>query len=193
MNRLLFSILCPSMLALFLACSFSPSDARIGIDAPSFQQYTADAPVPPGQQPTPTSVGDFLDHRCGSLDCHGNPQRNLQLWGCDGQRLPVEGGVAAQNHPGCLVSGGVPTTPEEYYASYRSLVALEPAVMSEVVKAGPKGNPDLLTFVRKARGEEAHTGGTLVMPGDDGDICMTAWLIGPSNTAACASAIASTP
>ena len=186
MTKLLFSILGPSAVALFLACSFPPSDARIGIDAPSFQQYTADAPQL-------TSVGDFLDHRCGSLDCHGNPQRNLQFWGCDGQRLPVEGGIAAQNHPGCLISGGMNTTAEEYYASYRSLVALEPAVMSEVVKAGAKGNPDLLTFVRKARGEESHTGGMLVTPGDDGDICMTAWLIGPSNTAACASAIATTP
>jgi hypothetical protein len=191
MKKSLLPILGALFLALFLACSFPPSDARIGIDAPSFQQFTASAPTLPGQ--SPASVGDFLDHRCGSLDCHGNPQRNLQFWGCDGQRLPVEGGIAAQNHPGCLISGGVNTTGPEYYASYRSLVALEPAVMSEVVKAGAKGNPDLLTFVRKARGEEAHTGGTLVMPGDVGDLCMTAWLTGPSNTAACASAIASTP
>jgi hypothetical protein len=115
------------------------------------------------------------------------------MWGCFGQRLPVDGGLAAQNIPACRAAGGVDTTPAEYEASYRSLVGLEPAVMSEVVAAGPKGNPDLLTYVRKARGEESHKGGVLVTPGDDQDVCFTAWLTGPSNTAACASAIATTP
>jgi hypothetical protein len=192
MTRILFAILCPCALALALytGCTFAPSNARIGIDAPSFEQFTAND----GTMPL-TSAADFFDHRCGSLDCHGNPQRNLQFWGCDGQRLPVDAGpgVDAAVYPGCRASGGVNTTPAEYEASYRSLVGLEPTVMSAVVQAGPKGNPDLLTFVRKARGEESHKGGMLVTPGDDQDICMTAWLTGPSNTAACASAIATTP
>jgi hypothetical protein len=65
--------------------------------------------------------------------------------------------------------------------------------MSEVVSAGPNGNPELLTFVRKARGEESHKGGMLVAPGDLGDLCITSWLLGPSDTKACAEAIALTP
>lgn len=175
-------------LALYPGCTFAPSNARIGIDAPSFEAFTAD------DMNTPlTSVADYMDHRCGSLDCHGSPVRNLQFWGCEGQRLPLSGGLAAQNHPGCQSTGGVNTTLAEYQASYRSLVGLEPAVMSAVVKAGANGNPDLLTYVRKARGEEDHKGGMLVTPGDDGDLCITEWLIGPPNTAACAAAIASTP
>jgi hypothetical protein len=186
-TKLLLGLLLTSALAsLGASCSFAPSDARIGIDAPSFGQFILDD----GAMKL-TSAADFFDHRCGSLDCHGNPQRNLQFWGCFGQRLRVDGGP--QLYPGCASSGGVDTTIEEYEASYRSLVGLEPAVMSEVVQAGPKGNPDLLTFVRKARGEEDHKGGTLVTPGDSQDLCMTAWLTGPSNTAACANAIATTP
>jgi hypothetical protein len=171
------------------ACSIAPSDARIGIDAPSYDQFVADSDAAPL-----TSAADFFDHRCGSLDCHGNPQRNLQFWGCMGQRLPVDAGPdGTPIVPGCRSSGGVNTTSAEYEASYRSLVGLEPEVMSEVVAAGANGNPDLLTFVRKARGEESHKGGTLVTPGDTQDLCMTAWLTGPSNTAACANAIATTP
>jgi hypothetical protein len=179
------SLVLSSILGLYSACSFAPSDARIGVDEPSFQQFTLDD----GTQQL-TSVADFMDHRCGTLDCHGNPQRNLVMWGCMGQRLPTDGEAI---YPGCRSSGGTNTTLAEYEASYRSLVGLEPTVMSEVVSAGRNGNPDLLTYVRKARGEESHKGGTLVTPGDDGDLCLTAWLVGPSNTAACASATASTP
>jgi hypothetical protein len=168
-----------------VGCSFAPSDARIGVDAPSFQQYTADD----GTMQL-TSVSDFMDHRCGSLDCHGNPQRNLQIWGCFGMRVAVDGQAI---YPGCRSTGGMNTTAQEYEDSYRSLVGLEPAVMSQVVSAGANGNPDLLTYVRKARGEESHKGGMLVTPGDDGDLCITTWLTGPSNTAACAAAIANTP
>jgi hypothetical protein len=186
MNRsLLFTLVSASMVGSYAGCSFAPSDARIGVDEPSFQEFTADD----GTEAL-TSVADFLDHRCGSLDCHGNPQRNLQMWGCNGQRLEVDGEAI---YPGCRSGGGTNTTPAEYEASFRSLVGLEPTVMSEVVAAGANGNPDLLTFVRKARGEEAHKGGVLVTPGDNQDICMTAWLTGPSNTAACRSAIANTP
>jgi hypothetical protein len=171
--------------AVHSGCSFAPSDARIGVDAPSFQQFTADD----GTMPL-TSVADFLDHRCGSLDCHGNPGRNFQLWGCDGERLAVDG---AALFPGCRSSGGMNTTTDEYEASFRSLVGLEPTVMSTVVADGKDGNPDLLTYVRKARGEESHKGGMLVTPGDPGDLCITSWLIGPSDTAACATAISTTP
>jgi hypothetical protein len=161
-----------------VGCSFAPSDARIGIDEPSFQAFTAGAP---------SSAADFLDKRCGSLDCHGNPQRNLQFWGCWGQRLP-DADSSLPVVPGCRAAGGVNTTSLEFAASFRSLVGLEPAVMSTVVQNHGQ-DPDLLTYVRKARGEEAHKGGMLVSPGDPQDMCITAWLSGTSNTAACAQAM----
>ena len=50
--------------------------------------------------------------------------------------------------------------------------------MSQVVDDHHGEHPELLTFVRKARGTEAHKGGTLITPGDDQDVCITSWLAG---------------
>ena len=157
--------------ALVVACGGPPEDARVGILAPDFDKF---APV-----------GLLLDHRCGSLDCHGQRTRNLQIFGCEGLRL----GDAS---PGCRISSGTDTTIEELQATYRSLVALEPVVMTTVV-SGHGANPELLTFVRKARGTEAHKGGTLITPGDDQDQCITLWLANADADAgaeACARALA---
>lgn len=139
---------------------------RVGIDAPPEDQF------PP--------VADYLENRCGTLDCHGQTGRNLRIWGCDGLRLDPK------DISSC-VSGNA-TTADEYYATYRSLVGLEPAVMSEVVKAQAK-DPELLTFVRKARGTEAHKGGQLITPGDDQDKCIVSWLAGTTDTTACNNAL----
>jgi hypothetical protein len=154
--------------ALAVACTAPPDDARVGIVAPDRATF------PP--------VGLLLDHRCGSLDCHGARTRNLQIYGCEGLRL----GDAA---PGCRNASGIDTTVDEHDATFRSLVALEPAVMTAVVQ-GKGQNPELLTFVRKARGTEAHKGGTLITPGDDQDVCITSWLAGAGGTDAATDACA---
>ena len=160
-----------------VACAFAPSDERMGVDGPDLGQFET------------AGVGDYMDHRCGSLDCHGQATRNLVLWGCYGLRLdPDETGLV----PGCRASGGKNTITPEYEASYRSLVGLEPAVMSAVVNNGGQ-HPELLTFIRKARGWDAHKGGALVTPGDDQDRCMTSWLAGNADSTACSNAIAETP
>jgi hypothetical protein len=151
-----------------VACSGVPDNARIGVTAPDETQF---APV-----------SALLDHRCGSLDCHGTRQRNLIIYGCEGLRLD-DAGV-----PGCRRSGGVDTTAAEMDATYRSLVGLEPAVMSAVVQ-GKGQSPDLLTFVRKARGQESHKGGALIVPGDSQDICIASWLSGATDTDACTKAL----
>jgi len=153
------------------SCSAVPADARIGIDAPN------------GSEAEFGIVGDYLEHRCGSLDCHGQVGRNLRIWGCEGMRLDPHA------IPVCSVPlGGSQTTTAEHQATYRSLVGLEPAVMSTVVE-GHGAHPELLTFVRKARGLEAHKGGVLITPGDDQDICITSWLAGQTDVTACANAI----
>ncbi len=154
--------------ALAMACGAPPDDARVGVVAPDRAQF------PP--------VSLLLDRRCGSLDCHGARTRNLQVFGCEGLRL----GDAS---PGCRISSGTDTTSEEHDATYRSLVALEPTVMTAVVQ-GHGANPELLTFVRKARGTESHKGGTLITPGDDQDVCITSWLAGTTDKDACARALA---
>ena len=146
-------------------CTGSPNDARIGIDAPDRASFD--------------TVGIFLDHRCGSLDCHGNRQRNLQLWGGEGMRLDPKNVATGDAND---------TTPAELDASYRSLVALEPALMSAVVQ-GHGEQPNLLTFVRKARGTESHKGGALITPGDDQDKCIASWLKSKVDTDACTNAL----
>jgi hypothetical protein len=149
------------------SCSSVPDNARIGIDAPS------------GSDSQFRSVGEYLNIRCGSLDCHGQTSRNLRIWGCNGMRLDPKA------IPSCLpIGGGSLTTEQELQATYRSLVGLEPTVMSEVYD-NHGAHPELLTFVRKARGLEAHKGGTLITPGDDQDICITSWLAGNTNNMEC--------
>ena len=60
--------------ALAASCSAVPSNARIGVDEPP-ESLAEFGPV-----------GDYLDHRCGTLDCHGQSSRNLRIWGCEGMR-----------------------------------------------------------------------------------------------------------
>jgi hypothetical protein len=155
-----------------MACSAPPDAAQIGISTPDRATF------PP--------VSLLLDHRCGSLDCHGARTRNLEIFGCEGRRL----GDAS---PGCRNASGTDTTVDEHDATFRSLVALEPAVMTAVVQGNGR-NPELLTFVRKARGTEAHKGGALITPGDDQDVCITSWLAGQGGSDgavdACARALA---
>jgi hypothetical protein len=173
-----FLRLAPSFAACVFACSIPPSDATITVDAPS-ESATEWYPVE-----------NYLDHRCGGLDCHGAVERNLIVYGCYGLRLDTDG---SSPFPGCPPGPDTTaTTDAEYAATYRSLVGLEPVVMSDVVASGGQ-DVDLLTFVRKARGEESHKGGTLITPGDVQDQCITLWLAGSTNAAACAEAIATTP
>src|SRR5579864_6963868 len=91
------------------ACASVPSDARIGVDAPS------------GSEQDFGPVAGFLGHRCGTLDCHGQTGRNLQIWGCEGMRLDPK------DTPQCnrALPGGRDSTPAEHQATYRSLVGLE--------------------------------------------------------------------
>jgi hypothetical protein len=147
------------------------TERQIGVDAPSGSE----------QQFGP--VADYLEHRCGSLDCHGQVGRNLQIWGCQGMRLDPT------DVPSCnRLIGGKPTTPAEHQATYRSLVGLEPAVMSAVVQ-GHGQDPELLTFVRKASGIEAHTGGQLMTLGDEQYDCIASWLAGDTSVATCVGAL----
>jgi hypothetical protein len=155
--------------ALIVACA-SVTEHQIGIVAPS----EAEDQFGP--------VGDFLDHRCGSLDCHGQVGRNLQIWGCEGMRLDPN------DIPSCTrLLGGQRTTVAEHQATYRSLVGLEPTVMSLVV-LDHGADPERLTFIRKARGIEPHAGGALIVAGDPQDVCITSWLAGSTDTTACANA-----
>ena len=70
-------------------------------------------------------------------------------------------------------------------ATYEAVIGLEPEIMRDVVKAGGAG-PERLTFLRKGRGDEAHKGHRRITPGDSSDRCITTWLAGAVDKAACA-------
>jgi hypothetical protein len=180
-----------------LASCSSVNNQGIGVYAPPFSTEGFDP------------FGNFLIHRCGTLDCHGQSGRNFRVWGCDGMRLDSEQASTCTPDP----AGGGATTLEEYLATYRSLVGLEPQEIS-VVFAGCQGqtsadggaayppsascHPEYLTFVRKARGTEAHKGGQLICieppcppgvpdpdPYDPQDVCIVSWLENETERAAC--------
>lgn len=149
-----------------IACSVPASDGRY-------------APQALPDETTFAPVAAMLDVRCGSLDCHGTLARNLRLFGSAGLRWsPADRPLV----PAC-------DTAEEVKQDYESVVDLEPETMSAVVSAGGKDSGQL-TMVRKARGTEAHKGGTIWTQGDDSDTCLTSWLAGMADAAACKKAVA---
>lgn len=123
-------------------------------------------------------VAQLLAVRCGSIDCHGTTYRNLRIYGSTGMRWSPSDQPLA---PLC-------NTPDEDAQDYLSVVGLEPETMSAVVSGG---DPSMLTMVRKARGTEAHKGGAIWSQGDDSDRCLTSWLTGAADAAACDRAMTS--
>ncbi len=150
--------------ALVFACASPPSNARFVETPPDRAQF---APV-----------GQMFVVTCGTLDCHGTIARNFRIWGNIGMRLA----------PTDLPSALTQTSTAETDATFESLVGLEPELMSAVVKEGGK-SPDRLTFLRKARGTEAHKPGQIITEGDDRDVCITSWLAGSTDTTACTKAL----
>jgi len=118
-------------------------------------------------------VLDALERRCGTLDCHGAPGRNLRLYTGSGLRLDPKD-----------IPGNGQTTPEEYDASYWSVYGLEPEITSAVI-ADKGADPERLALIRKARGVEAHKPGAIVKEGDDADDCLTSWLKSKTSETAC--------
>ena len=153
-------LLCVAAAAL-VGCSLPDPEARVDPIGPSRVDFRFVAPV--------------LSRRCGSLDCHGSPYRNFRVYGYGGQRLGP--GQLTPDSPAFL-------TPEEIDATYDSLIALEPEIMRQVVESGG-ASPDRLTLLRKGRGTEDHKGNQRIVPGDPSDVCITSWLAGSVNTAAC--------
>jgi hypothetical protein len=123
-------------------------------------------------------VSTALATSCGSLDCHGRAGQNLRLYGSIGLRLDPEDLPGGEDDE---------MTPSEHDANYRSIVAFEPEALSRVWLDGGR-DPARLTLVRKARGREAHKGGSAFPEGGDGDRCLLSWLSGELDFEACTSA-----
>jgi hypothetical protein len=159
-----------------LACLLLACDGTATVGDPLTPPPTsggADSTLAAPVRATFEPVDDVLQATCGTLDCHGQLGRNLRLYGGRGLRLSPRGNPADD-----------PTTPEEYDRSYWSVIGLEPEIMSDVVNDHGR-LPERLTIVRKARELEHHKGGKLFVTGDDRDRCLTSWLAGQLDLAAC--------
>ncbi|MDF2698267.1 MAG: hypothetical protein K0S65_6650 [Labilithrix sp.] len=114
-----------------------------------------------------TYVDAYLQRRCGTLDCHGQPGRAYRIYGFTGFRL--------YNLDAGLVSGQQPTTEEEVLANYQAAVALEPEEMSRLI-ATQGAEPNKLMLLRKPLKIERHKGGPAMAEDDVGYKCVVAWL-----------------
>lgn len=82
------------------------------------------------------------------------------------------------------VPAGDETTSEEHAENYFAVVALEPELLSDVWRDAGNGS-QRLSLVRKARGDEAHKGGSIFVAGQPGDRCIQSWLSGEVDSALC--------
>ena len=122
------------------------------------------------------AVGEAMQHRCATLDCHGQVGRNLRLYGFGGLRLSTPENPIADP----VVD---PTTVKELDASYQSAIGLEPEALWRVIAQG--ADPQQLSIVRKTRGIEKHKGGQLARTGDALDRCLVLWLTGKADPSPC--------
>jgi len=121
-----------------------------------------------------SAVSSVLEQRCGGLDCHGQPARNMRIFGVYGLRLD-----------GRDVPGGRDTTPDEVEATFQSLVTIDPERLSQVSAAKGEGAETWLPL-SKGRGREAHQGGARLNPGAPADQCVVSWLADKIDFDACA-------
>jgi hypothetical protein len=152
------------------SCASSPDTGRVtAIATPDANAFRGNG--------TMVGVDAVLEKRCATLDCHGQVGRPLRLYSRTGLRFP---------DPDAQISpGGPATTDEEYQANFEAVVGLEPEQMSRVVLDPTNNPPQTLLLVKKPRAMERHKGGQVVIAGDSADLCITSWLAGATNFAAC--------
>jgi len=154
--------------------------------APDTQRATIiDAEVLPSYTAFKEYVNPYLENRCASLDCHGQPGRGYRIYSQKGLRL--------YDPEARLVSGRQATSEEEKQANYDGLIGLEPEETRRVV-AENGNDPMRLLLLRKPTARERHKGGQVMgISGDAGYRCITEWLrvrepqtaLSPSGVTAC--------
>jgi hypothetical protein len=126
-------------------------------------------------------VSTLIEKRCGSLDCHGSPARNMRIYSARGLRLPNDAGI---------LPGTGDTTQDETTANYQSLLTVEPEATNKVI--ADNGDPYSLLIVKKPLEIEKHKGGAVIRRGDDAERCIVSWLkedsLAPIDKGACTNA-----
>ena len=152
----------------FGACS-SVGNSQIGIAAPPYSDQSF------------TPVGEYLENRCGTLDCHGQVGRGLRLFSGNGLRAFDASG----NGYFPYTTGKDPPQEDEMRQNYLSVVGLEPEVMADVM-AGGGADPMKLLLLKKPLLYEAHKGGQIMIDiSDPGYKCIASWLAGLLDQDAC--------
>jgi len=154
-----------SVVALVGSSAFLTGTTTSCASSPDNQRYTEIL------QPDYPTYRDFVDtylqRRCGTLDCHGQPGRAYRVYGFTGFRL--------YNVDAGLVSGQQPTTEDEVRANYQAAISLEPEEMTRLM-ATQGTEPNKLMFLRKPLRIERHKGGPAMALDDAGYKCVVAWL-----------------
>jgi hypothetical protein len=71
---------------------------------------------------------------------------------------------------------GIPTTDAERDANFEAVCGLQPELMTEVVMG--QAAPGSMLLLMKPLNETHHKGNTVILPGSDGETCLTSWLSG---------------
>jgi hypothetical protein len=153
-------------LAIAFACSGPPKGEltrKSGIVALNDSGTESSQRASPGSFQN-KGVSLVFEKHCGTLDCHGTPERNLRIYSQDGLRLPNDAG----NVPG---TGA--TTNDEVNANYQSIMTLEPEQTNAVIAGA---DPLTLLIMKKPLGIEKHKGGDALISGDDAETCIRTWL-----------------
>ncbi|HEY8079182.1 MAG TPA: hypothetical protein VIF62_33855 [Labilithrix sp.] len=176
-------------LVLAVACASAPDkDERVETLKPPFEQKSFE------------HFNSYVGHQCGTIDCHGSRYRNMRIYGALGLRLAgndctlatVPGVANAPCTPGDVNADPsvekrelLPQSKDsERLASYLSITGLEPEILDAVVR-DHGANPERLTFMRKAYGDENHKGFNLVERGSPGEKCLLSFFAGAIDTDSC--------
>lgn len=176
---LLFPALALTSTPLLGGCaeSYDPSQ-KTNVLAPDYDIYA-------------TYLDEYINRRCGTLDCHGATGRAFRHYGALGLRR-LEGKAdeftGEKGDAGEVRRTGLgATTEEEVRANYAGIIALEPEVISRLVALnGNDINARALEwmFLRKGLGlsdttisrGERHKGGEVFKETDDAYKCIVLWL-----------------
>lgn len=164
-----------ALAALAPGCSSYNPNALTEVTGPDFGQFKQFGEI---DGSLAVGVSTVLERRCGTLDCHGQMSRPLRIEGQYGLRFQDDAGD---------VPGVEPTSNNEYESNYQALIGLQPELMTEVVQGNAP--PESLMLLRKPLQLERHKGGAVLIAGDYGVTCITSWLQGQTNYAACTNAI----
>jgi hypothetical protein len=128
-------------------------------------------------------VSEFLERRCGAMDCHGQVGRPLRIYSQHGLRLQ-EGATGERDRS--------PTSAEERLENYQSTIGLEPEELAISVET--RGEYlDHMLFLKPLgleSGGVRHKGGPVLRASDadPGWVCLRTWVGGVVDRARCAEA-----